>query len=217
MRYGSTPVSHNGIDQSSSRRISMPNHIRRGSMYGSIGRTRSFSWSNILFRAVWNVTWLTFASWTPPQLYGWRRFLLNLFGARIARGARIYGSARIWYPPNLEMGRGAVLGFHSQCYCMDKIVLEDFAEVAQFVHLVAGTHDIDDPCFQLYTRPIRICSHAWLASGCFIGPGVTVGEGAVLGARGVAFKDLEAWVVYAGNPAKPIKERRNFTKDGSEE
>ncbi|MCM8732537.1 putative colanic acid biosynthesis acetyltransferase [Hephaestia sp. GCM10023244] len=190
----------------------MSNHIRQGSIYGSAGRARSFSWSNILFRATWNTTWFLFAAWTPPQLYAWRRFLLNLFGAKIAPGARVYGSARIWYPPNLEMGRGAVLGFNVQCYCMDKIVLEDFAEVAQFVHLVAGTHNIDDPHFQLYTRPIRICRHAWLASGGFVGPGVTVGEGAVLGARGVAAKNLEPWTVYVGNPAKPIKTRYNFLK-----
>jgi putative colanic acid biosynthesis acetyltransferase WcaF len=97
---------------------------------------------------------------------------------------------------------------------MDKIVLEDFAEVAQYVHLVAGTHDIDSPSFQLYTKPIRIGSHAWLASGCFVGPGVTIGEGAVLGARGVTFKDLSPWTVYAGNPARRIKTRRNFTQEG---
>jgi putative colanic acid biosynthesis acetyltransferase WcaF len=92
-------------------------------------------------------------------------------------------------------------------------VLEEFAEVAQFVHLVTGTHDINSATFQLYTKPIRVCSHAWLAAGSFVGPGVTVHEGAVLGARGVAFRDLDAWTVYAGNPAKPIKQRHNFTKD----
>jgi len=159
--------------------------------------------------------WLLFASWTPPQLHGWRRLLLNLFGARIAKGARVYGSARIWYPPNLEMGKGAVLGWKTNCYSMGKIVLEDYAEVAQFNHLVTGTHDIDSETFQLYTRPIRICSHAWIASNCFVGPGVTVGEGAVLGACGVAFRDLDPWTVYAGNPAKPIKARRKFTEGAS--
>lgn len=190
----------------------MANPIIKGAEFGSTKRSRSFSWSNIFVRLVWNITWAITCSWTPPQLYAWRRLILNAFGAKLARGARVYGTARIWLPSNLEMGVGAVLGPGVECYCMDKIVLEDFAEVAQHVHLVTGTHDINSPLFQLFTKPIRIKSYAWLASGAFVGPGITVGEGAVLGARAVAFRDLEAWTVYVGNPAVAIKQRSNIAR-----
>ena len=161
-----------------------------------------------LFRAAWNITWLLLASWTPPPMDGWRRLLLPLFGARIGRGARIYGSARIWYPPNLEIGDHAVLGWRVNCYSQGRIVLEPHANVAQFAHLVTGSHEVDDPSFRLFTRPIRICRNAWVASNAFVGPGVTVGEGAVLGASGAAFKDLEPWTVYGGNPARPLRRRK---------
>jgi putative colanic acid biosynthesis acetyltransferase WcaF len=181
-----------------------------GSKYGESGRARSFAWSHLALRAVWNITWLLLAAWTPPQLHAWRRLLLNLFGANIAKGARVYGSARVWYPPNLEMGRGAVLGWHSLAYSMGKIVLEDYAEVAQFTKLMTGTHDIDSETFQIYAKPIRVCSHAWVAAGCFVGPGVTIGEGAVLGGAGAAFKDLEPWTVYGGNPARVLRMRKRF-------
>lgn len=184
--------------------------ILPGAKYGSTRRERSFAWSHLAKRLVWNVTWALLASWTPPQLYAWRRMLLRLFGAKMARGSRVYGSARIWYPPNLEMGVGAVLGAQTFAYTMERITLEDYAEVAQFVRLMTGTHDIDSPTFQLYAKPIRICSHAWVASACFVGPGVTIGEGAVLGGAGVTFKDLEPWTVYAGNPARPIRQRQRF-------
>ncbi|MCX5516786.1 LbetaH domain-containing protein [Kaistia algarum] len=169
-----------------------------------------FSLKHRLFRAVWNVVWLVFASWTPPPLHPWRRFLLRLFGAKIGKRTRIYGSARIWYPPNLEMGDYSVLGWKVNCYSQGKIVLEDYANVAQYVHLVTGSHDIDDPSFQLYTKPIRICRHAWIASDAFVGPGVTVHEGAVLGGRAVAFRDLDAWTVYVGNPARVVRPRKRF-------
>lgn len=169
-----------------------------------------FSLSNRIFRAVWIVTWGLLASWTPPPLYAWRRMLLRLFGAKIGRGARIYGSARIWYPPNLEMGDYAILGWKVNCYCQGRIVLDEYANVAQYAHLVSGTHDIDDPSFQLFTREIHIGRHAWIASDAFVGPGVRVGEGAVLGARAVAFKNLDPWMVYAGNPAQPVRARRNW-------
>lgn len=175
----------------------------------------SFTLGHRAFRACWNVAWLLLAAWTPPPLHGWRVLLLRLFGARIGRGVHVYGSARIWYPPNLEMGDHSVLGWKVNCYCQDLIVLEDYANVAQFSHLVAGSHDVDDPAFPLVTKPIRICRGAWIASGAFVGPGVVVGEGAVLGARGVAFSDLQAWTIYAGNPARPLRARR-AKKDADE-
>jgi len=132
---------------------------------------------------------------------------LRAFGARIAPTARIYGSARIWYPPNLEMGAYSVMGWDVICYCQDRITLKDFANVAQRAHLCAGTHDVDDPLFQLVTRPVVIGRHAWVAADAFVGPGVTLGEGAVLGARAVAFGDLEAWSIYIGNPARLLRKR----------
>lgn len=125
----------------------------------------------------------------------------------MAPGARVYGSASVWYPPNLTMGRNAVIGWKVNVYCQGPITLGDFAIVSQFTHLVSGTHDIDNPGFQLLIKPIHIGDHAWVAANAFVGPGVTVGEGAVLGAGGVAFKDLEPWTVYAGNPAQPIRKR----------
>jgi putative colanic acid biosynthesis acetyltransferase WcaF len=171
-----------------------------------------FSMRHRIYRAMWNVTWLLLASWTPPPMHAWRRVLLRLFGAKIGRCTRIYGSARIWYPPNLEMGDYSVLGWKVNCYSQGAVILEEYANVAQYVHLVTGTHDIDDPNFQLYTKPIRICRNAWIASDAFVGPGVVVGEGAVLGGRGVAFKNLDPWTVYVGNPARAIKKRQRFAR-----
>jgi putative colanic acid biosynthesis acetyltransferase WcaF len=167
----------------------------------------SFPLGNRLFRAVWSLSWMLLAAWTPPPLHPWRRLLLRLFGARLGRGARVYASAKVLYPPYLTMGEHAVLGPHTVCYCMDRITLGDHVTISQYAHLVTGTHRIEEPGFQLVTKPIRIEAYAWVASGAFVGPGVTIGEGAVLGARGVAFRDLAPWTIYAGNPAKPIRQR----------
>jgi putative colanic acid biosynthesis acetyltransferase WcaF len=113
------------------------------------------------------------------------------------------------------MGEGSVLGWQTFAYTMDRVVLEKFAEVSQFTRLITGTHDIDSETFQLTTKPIRICSYAWIAAGCTLGPGVTVSEGAVLGACGVAFRDLDPWTVYGGNPARVIRQRKRFLETGS--
>ena len=168
----------------------------------------TFPLSHRLFRMVWRVSWALLGAWTPPPLHGWRRRLVRLFGGRIAPTAQIYGSVRIWYPPNLEMGPYACLGPGVDCYCMAPIVLGPGALVSQRAYLCAGTHDIADPDFPLITRAIDIGADAWIAAEAFVGPGVTVGEGAVLGARGVAVRDLAPWTVYGGNPARALKVRK---------
>ena len=168
----------------------------------------SFSIAHRTYRALWTVAWLTLASWTPPVFNPWRRILLKAFGARVAATARVHASARIWYPRNLEMGEHACLGPRVDCYSMARITLEAYALASQGAHLCAGTHDIDDADFQLRAVPIRIGRKAWIAAEAFVGPGVTVGEGAVLGARAVAFSNLAPWTVYAGNPAREIRKRR---------
>lgn len=168
----------------------------------------SFSVSHRAYRAVWTLAWTCLAAWTPPPLFAWRSALLRLFGARVAPTARVYGRTRIWYPPNLVMDEHALIGPDVICYNQAQIALGARAVVSQGAHLCSGSHDIEDPNFQLVAMPIRIGAQAWIAAEAFVGPGVMVGEGVVLGARSVAFHDLEPWSVYVGNPAKKIKERR---------
>jgi putative colanic acid biosynthesis acetyltransferase WcaF len=167
----------------------------------------TYSFRNRLFRGIWSVIWLVFAAWTPPPLNRWRCFLLRLFGAQIAPTGVVYGSARIWYPPNLVVGRRARVSPGVTVYNVARITLHDYAIVSQGTHLCSATHDIEDSDFQTKARPITIGRWAWVAADCFVGPGVTVGDGAVLGARGVAFRDLEPWTVYVGSPARAIKKR----------
>jgi|UPI000481D15F putative colanic acid biosynthesis acetyltransferase WcaF len=167
----------------------------------------SFSLGNRMLRAAWNLSWALLASWTPPQMRFWRRFLLKLFGAKLGESSDVRGSARVWYPPHLHLADRALLAERVICYNMAPISLGRAALVSQGAHLCAGTHDISSATFQLTARPIVIGAQAWIAAEAFVGPGVEVGEGAVLGARGVAFRSLDPWMVYGGNPAKAIKRR----------
>lgn len=150
-------------------------------------------------------------------MHSWRAMLLRLFGARIGVGARIYGSARIWLPANLVIGENAVIGPGANCYCMATITIGPNATISQNAHLCAGGHDIDSPHFQLVARPITIGDSAWVAADAFVGPGVSIGSGAVLGARGVAAKDLQSMGVYVGNPARLLRYRSASAVDGQHE
>ena len=167
----------------------------------------SFSLGNRLARALWNLVYALFFRPSPRPCHAWRRRVLVLFGAKIAKGCHIYPKAQIWAPWNLDCHEEAGVANGAILYNQALITLGKRAVISQGAHLCSGTHDYESGGFELYAEPITVGDHAWLAAECFIHPGVTVGEGAVIGARSVVTRDMPEWMVCAGNPCKPIKPR----------
>ncbi|MXO96489.1 putative colanic acid biosynthesis acetyltransferase [Erythrobacter aquimaris] len=167
----------------------------------------SFPLGSRVLRALWSLCWLLLARWTPPPLHGWRAFLLKCFGARLGPNCRVHASARIWWPGNLQCGSSVLIGPEAIIYNQGRITIGDGAIISQRAHLCAGTHDIEDPHFQLVLAPIEIGSSCWIAAEAFVGPRVSMAEGSVLAARAVLFTDAEPWTVYSGNPATAFKTR----------
>lgn len=167
---------------------------------------------NRIARAIWVVCWAVLFRPTPVPLHAWRRLLLRIFGAKIGRRAHPYPSVRIWAPWNLEMGDDSGMGPHVDCYSVAPIVLGRGAAVSQYSYLCAATHDLDDPEFPLMTGPIEIGEGAWIAADAFIGPGVKVGDRAVVGARSSVFRDVEAGSVVVGSPARFLRMRGTRTQ-----
>lgn len=167
----------------------------------------SFSLRDRLARALWNAVQATIFRWSPRPLHEWRSALLRAFGARVGRGVHVYPGARIWAPWNLALGDETGVADGATLYSQGRITLGRRVVISQGTHLCAGTHDYEQSGFPLVTRPIAIGDHAWVAAEAFVHAGVTIGEGAVIGARSVVAKDMPAWTVCAGHPCKPIKER----------
>lgn len=167
----------------------------------------SFSLKNRLGRQVWDIVYTLFFRTSPRPLHAWRSFLLRCFGAKIGKDCHVYPKARIWAPWNLVMDDYAGMADDVNCYSMAAISLGKKVVVSQGTYLCTGSHDYEDPNFQLYAKPIYVGDNAWLCAESFICAGVTIGEGSVIGARSVVTKDMPAWTVCAGNPCKPIKPR----------
>ena len=165
------------------------------------------SFANKAGRTLWSAVWLILYRPSPKPLHGWRRFLLRLFGARIGKGAHPHASVKIWAPWNLEMGDHSCLAPHVDCYCVAPVKLGPHSTVSQYSYLCTASHDIEHPNLPLVTAPIIIGAGAWVTADVFIAPGVTIGEGAVVGARSSVFKSVPPWTVVAGNPAREIKKR----------
>lgn len=145
---------------------------------------------------------------TPQIMYGWRRLVLRLFGARIGKGVLIRASAEITYPWKVEIGDHAWIGDHVTLYSIGRITIGRSAVVSQHTYVCAATHDYKDIAFPLREGPIVIGDEAWIAAHCFLAPGVTVGRAAVAGARAVVVEDVPAAAIVVGHPAKVIGMRR---------
>lgn len=168
----------------------------------------SFSLSNKLGRLIWTVCyWIFFRPFNLAIFKGWRAFVLRSFGAKLGENAEIYASARIWAPWNLEMGEYSTMGPNVDCYNQGKISIGKHTIISQKNYLCASSHDFTVYNYPLILVPITIGDQVWIAADAFIGPGVSVGEGAVVGARASVFKNVDAWTVVGGNPARYIKHR----------
>jgi putative colanic acid biosynthesis acetyltransferase WcaF len=167
----------------------------------------SFTLKNRLGRVLWAFIYLALFRLSPRPCHGWRRFILRLFGARVGSNVHVYPSVKIWAPWNLVLDDNAGIGDGANCYSMATIHIGKDAVISQGAHLCTGSHDYESPNFQLYATPIVIGARAWICAETFVCPGVTVGEGSVVGARSVVTKDLPPWMVCAGNPCKPLKPR----------
>ena len=119
----------------------------------------------------------------------------------------VYPNTIITMPWNLEMGNHCVLGPNVICYNTAKIIISNHVTVSQYSYLCSATHDHQSSNFDLYALPIIIKEQSWVAADVFIGPGVTVAEGCVIGAKSALFKSTKKWTIYGGNPARPIKNR----------
>jgi putative colanic acid biosynthesis acetyltransferase WcaF len=167
---------------------------------------RKYSRKLQLMRFLWGCV-LPFFRFSPRICFGWRTFLLRLFGAKIGKQTHIYNSAIIYMPWNLTIGNQSSIGEWALVYNLGPIIIGNQTTISQRTHLCAGTHDFTDPSLPLLKPAIFIKDQVWVCADAFVGPGVVVNEGAIVGARAVVMKEVSAWVVVAGNPAQIIRKR----------
>ena len=140
-------------------------------------------------------------------MYQWRIFWYRLFGAKIGKKVLIRPSVSCVYPWKLCIGDYSWIGDNVSLFSIGQIEIGSNTVISQNCYLATGSHDYSTINFEVFSKKITIGSGAWLASDVFVAPGVTIGDGAVVGARSTVLKDLPSGMVCYGNPAKPIKPR----------
>jgi len=167
-----------------------------------------------VLRVLWQVVWAVLFVSSPRPFHGWRQFLLRVFGARIGKGNHFYPTCRIPEPWKIVVGNYSCVGPGALLYASGGITIGSYVTVSQYAHICTSSHDYDDPAMRQTFAPVIISDRAWICADAFVGPGVTIHRGAVVGARAVVTKEVEAWTVMAGNPARQIGNRQPI-EDGT--
>jgi putative colanic acid biosynthesis acetyltransferase WcaF len=168
---------------------------------------KNFRAKNAITVQIWWIIQATFFAGSPQFLYGWRRFLLRLFGAKIGKNVIIRPSAKITYPWKLTIDDNSWIGDDVGLYTLGEIEIGKNTVISQKSYLCAASHDYTKETFDIYEQKIVIEDEVWIATDVFIAPGITIGMGAVIGARSTVLSDMPAGMVCVGYPAKPIKPR----------
>ena len=133
--------------------------------------------------------------------------MLRLWGAKIGPQCLISRGVDVLIPRNLILEGFIAIGRDVEIYNFGLVTVGPMTVISQYVYICTGTHDHRLPNFPLRWRDIKIGSECWVAADAFIGPGVTIGNATVIGARAVVTKDMPERMICAGNPCQAIKER----------
>lgn len=169
----------------------------------------NFRGRNAFIVQLWWVVQSLFFNPSLQFMYGWRRFLLRLFGANIGRKVILRPSVKITYPWKLKIGDYTWIGDDVNLYTLGEIEIGENSVVSQKCYLCTGSHDFNKSDFPIYSKKITIENECWLATDVFVAPGVTIRKGTVVGARSSVYKDLEENKIYMGNPVKIIRDRKS--------
>ncbi len=169
---------------------------------------RGFRGRGAMLVQLWWLVQSTLFAMSPQFMYSWRNMLLRFFGAKIGHGVIIRPTVRITYPWKLSIGDNSWVGDYVDLYTLGEIAIGENAVISQRSYLCTGSHDYQVETFDIYAKPIVIKDEVWVATDVFVAPGVTIGRGAVIGARSSVFSDMPEKMVCVGYPAKPIKVRK---------
>ena len=144
-----------------------------------------------------------------------RMRLLRCFGAKLDGYLVVNPTVRIYAPWHLYVAKPwAVLAPGVEVYNKADVKLGAHTIVSQGAYLCTASHDVSSPVMALITKPIVLEDDTWVAAKAVVLPGVTMHEGSVAGCAAVVSKDVEAWTVVCGNPAK-ITGKRVLSPDTS--
>ncbi|NBF00459.1 acyltransferase [Nonomuraea sp. KC401] len=137
---------------------------------------------------------------------------------RLRMGDHSYIAAHAYVTDTLVMGDDCTLNPYA--VARGRVVLGDAVRVGAHTSLLGFNHGVepDRPVFRqpISSKGITVGDDVWIGSNVVVLDGVTIGDHAVVGAGAVVTKDVPAWAMVAGNPARPIRDRRTRSRPAND-
>ena len=133
--------------------------------------------------------------------------LLNFFGLKLAKGSIIYSGFLVRTPKNIKIGKGTVIGYNCELDGRRGLTIGENVNISSDVKFYTLQHDYNSKDFKAVGAPIIIEDYVWVSARSIVLPGITIGKGAVIAAGSIVTKNVEAYAVMGGVPAKKIGER----------
>jgi len=141
------------------------------------------------------------------HFYNLKVVLLKLFGAEVGINVLIKPYVNIKYPWNLIIGNNVWIGENVWIDSLEKVQIGNNVCLSQGALLLCGNHDYKKSTFDLITGTIILEDGVWIGAKSIVCGSVVCHSHSVLSVNSVAARDLDAYTIYKGNPATPIKER----------
>lgn len=170
---------------------------------------KNFRGRNAFVVQIWWIVQAVLFKLSPQFMYGWRRFLLRLFGAKIGKKVIIRPSATITYPWKISIDDYSWIGDNVVLYSLGEIEIGKHVVVSQKSYLCTGSHDYNKLEFPIFEKKITLNDQCWLATDVFIAPGITIGKGSIIGSRSSVYKNIPAGKICKGSPAVVTNTRSN--------
>lgn len=138
-----------------------------------------------------------------------RNLKYKFFGIKIGKGSTIHCWANFFDPKNVSIGDDTIIGDHAFLDGRDKLIIGNHVDIASSVMIYNSEHDLESMEFKARTEPVIISDYVFIGPRVTIMPGVKIGKGAVVAGGAVVTKDVPAFTIVGGVPAKPIGERKN--------
>jgi putative colanic acid biosynthesis acetyltransferase WcaF len=167
----------------------------------------NFRGKNAFVVQLWWIVQGTIFRMSPQFLYGFRNFLLRLFGANIGKKVIIRPTVRITYPWKVSIGDYSWIGDDVVLYSLGEIEIGKNVVISQKTYICSASHDYLKSDFPIFAKKNIIEDECWLATDVFVSPGITIGKRSVIGSRSSVYKDIPSNKVCVGSPAKIIRER----------
>lgn len=133
--------------------------------------------------------------------------MLRLFGASVGDAVVIKPSINVKYPWLLTIGNHVWIGENVWIDNLTDVYIGDNCCLSQGAMLLTGNHNYKKATFDLMVGKIILEDGVWISARSMVGPGVTCKSHSVLLANSFAARDMDAFTIYGGSPAQPIKKR----------